>query len=130
MSKPDFAPAVQAGIDHFNALEFWEELWLVAESDLDQFLQGLIQVAAAYHHLKRGTFPGGVRLFDSGLARLARFPGGACGIDRGDVERVAQEHRAWAAERIASGETEQRLAPDAYPKLHVLGKIAPTIEPW
>src|SRR6476620_4410934 len=118
MSKPDFATKLQAGITHFNSLEFWEahesweELWLVAESDLDQFLQGLIQVAAAYHHLKRGTFSGGVRLFDAGLARLARFDALTCGIDRSDVERAAREHRAWASERIARAEMSARLALD------------------
>lgn len=134
--KPDFEPPFVKGIDHFNALEFWEsheaweELWLAAESDLDQFLQGLIQVAAAYHHLKRGTFRGGVRLFDSGLARLAKFPAATCGIDRSDVERAALVHREWAAERVARNEMAERLAPDAYPKIHVAGKVSPPIEPW
>lgn len=124
------------GIEHFNALEFWhaheawEELWLAAESDLDQFLQGLIQVAAAYHHLKRGTFRGGVRLFDAGLARLANFDSRLCGVDRDDVERLAREHRQWAAERMARGEMDARLAEDAYPKLHVVGKIIPPSTPW
>ncbi|HEX7420101.1 MAG TPA: DUF309 domain-containing protein [Thermoanaerobaculia bacterium] len=134
--KPDFEPPFVKGIDHFNALEFWEsheaweELWLAAESDLDQFLQGLIQVAAAYHHLKRGTFRGGVRLFDSGLARLSKFPAETCGIDRGEVERAAHSHREWAAERLTRNETAARLAPDAYPKIHVVGKVSPPIEPW
>jgi uncharacterized protein len=134
--KPDFEPPFVKGIDHFNALEFWEsheaweELWLAAESDLDQFLQGLIQVAAAYHHLKRGTFRGGVRLFDSGLARLSKFPAEMCGIDRGEVERAAHSHREWAAERLTRNETAARLAPDAYPKIHVVGKVSPPIEPW
>ncbi len=124
------------GLNHFNALEFWdaheawEELWLAAQSDLDQFLQGLIQVAAAYHHLKRGTFSGGVRLFDAGLGRLASFDARTCGIDRGDVERAAREHRQWAAERIARGEMAARLAPDAYPKIHVVGKIILPVAPW
>ena len=134
--RPEFEPAFLRGVAHFNALEFWEsheaweELWLVAESDLDQFLQGLIQVAAAYHHLKRGTFRGGVRLFDAGLARLSNFPAATCGIDRSDVEHAAREHRDWAAHRIALDETAARLAPDAYPKLHVVGKLSPPIETW
>lgn len=134
--KPPFEPAFRAGVDHFNSLEFWhaheswEELWLAAESDLDQFLQGLIQVAAAYHHLKRGTFSGGVRLFDAGLARLEPFDPLTCGIDRAEVVRAAREHRVWARERIACQQTSARLAPDAYPKIHVVGKIAPPIEAW
>ena len=134
--QPEFEPAFRRGIEHFNSLEFWEsheaweELWLAAESDLDQFLQGLIQVAAAYHHLKRGTFRGGVRLFDSGLARLSKFPATTCGIDRSDVEHAAREHRQWAAQRVALDEMAARLAQDAYPKLHVVGKLSPPIEAW
>ena len=136
MSKPEFEPHFQSGITHFNSLEFWEahesweELWLVAESDLDQFLQGLIQVAAAYHHLKRGTFRGGVRLFDAGLARLEKFSPLTCGIDRDDVVRAARVHREWAAERVAREEMSARLAADAYPKIHVVGKISPPVEAW
>ena len=56
--KPPFALHFLEGVERFNAAEFWnaheswEILWLVAETDLDQFLQGLIQLAAAYHHLQ------------------------------------------------------------------------------
>lgn len=128
--KPEFAPAFRRGIGHFNALEFWEaheaweELWLVAETDVVQFLQGLIQVAAAYHHVKRGTFRGAVRLFDSGLARLARFPERFCGLDRAPVERAARAHQAWAAERLAKGEEDRRLAGSDYPKLEIVDESA------
>jgi predicted metal-dependent hydrolase len=131
--KPDFESGLSSGIRHFNSLEFWdaheswEELWLAAESELDQFLQGLIQVAAAYHHLKRGTFRGGVRLFDAGLSRLASFPNPHCGIDRAAVESAAREHREWAAAHL---ESTARLAESAYPKLTVVGKIAPPIAKW
>lgn len=134
--KPDFEPAFSRGIDHFNKLEFWEaheaweELWLAAESDLDQFLQGLIQVAAAYHHLKRGTFRGGVRLFDAGLARLAKFDATTCGVDRSAVENAARAHRDWAAGCVAREDSSSRLAMDAYPKLAIVGKLAPPIEAW
>lgn len=125
MSKPDFAPGFLRGVEHFNALEFWdaheswEELWLVAESDLVLFLQGLIQVAAAYHHMKRGTFRGGVRLFDAGLEKLSAFPLRFCGIDRQAVERAAREHRLWAADLIARG-VDERLAGNQYPKLEIV----------
>lgn len=136
MSRPDFAASFTSGVRHFNALEFWEahesweELWLVAETDVEQFLQGLIQIAAAYHHLKRGTFRGGVRLFDSGLRRLSAFPANFCGIDRGPVERAAAGHRSWAAERLQRNETDARLAVDAYPKITVVGKLVPPILDW
>jgi predicted metal-dependent hydrolase len=125
MSRPDFAPGFLRGVEHFNALEFWdaheswEELWLVAESDLVLFLQGLIQVAAAYHHMKRGTFRGGVRLFDAGLEKLSAFPLRFCGIDRQAVERAARQHRVWAADLIARG-VDERLAENHYPQLEIV----------
>lgn len=119
MTKPDYATCFIRGVEHFNALEFWdaheawEELWLVAETDVEQFLQGLIQVAAAYHHMKRGTFRGGVRLFDAGLRRLSAFPRRFSGIDRTDVEAAARLHRESAAAAKFLSETD-------YPKLRLL----------
>ena len=88
----DFVTHFRAGLDHFNAGEFWdaheswETIWLEAESDVHVFLQGLIQLAAAYHHVKRGTYPGGLRLFDAALQKLEGFPKRWCGIDRTSVE--------------------------------------------
>jgi len=94
------------GVELFNESEFWhaheawESLWLVAGGDEKQFLQGLIQLAAAYHHVKRGTSPrGAVRLFDAALRRLAPFPALHDGIDREAAVRAAARHR----EEIASG---------------------------
>ena len=119
MSKPDYTKYFLAGVEHFNALEFWEaheaweEIWLVAESDVEQFLQGLIQVAAAYHHMKRGTFRGAVRLFEAGLRRLSAFPQRYSGIDRTDVESAAREHREAAA-------ASRTLSEADYPKLRLL----------
>ena len=119
MTKPDYAPSFIRGVEHFNDLEFWEaheaweELWLVAGTDVEQFLQGLIQVAAAYHHMTRGTFRGGVRLFDAGLRRLSAFPLRFSGIDRTDVEEAARRHRESAA-------AAKFLSNDEYPKLRLL----------
>lgn len=108
--------ALVAGVEHFNAHRFWhaheawEVPWLEAEGDLRTFLQGLIQLAAAYHHVQRGTFRGGVRLFDAALKKLEPFPAGCCGIDRVMAVRAAIRHR----ERIAGGE---RIDPGEFPKL-------------
>lgn len=119
VTRPDYAGCLIRGVEHFNATEFWEaheaweELWLVAATEVEQFLQGLIQVAAAYHHMKRGTFRGGVRLFDAGLRRLSAFPLRFSGIDRTDVETAARVHRETAAAAKFLSESE-------YPKLHLL----------
>lgn len=105
------------GVRLFNEREFWhaheawEELWLEADDDdLVLFYQGLIQLAAAYHHMKRGTFPGAVRLFEAALQKLERFPPDFQGLDRENVVKSAQVHR----ERAKRSEF---LDPDEYPKL-------------
>jgi predicted metal-dependent hydrolase len=108
---------IRRGVELFNGHEFWhaheawEEVWLRAEGDEKQFLQGLIQLAAAYHHVKRGTSPrGAVRLFDAALRRLQPFPEGHRKVSRTDACATAAVHR----ERIVNGE---RIEPDQYPKL-------------
>lgn len=126
----------RAGVAHFNAAEFWEAheewetIWLEAESDAHQFLQGLIQIAAAYHHVKRGTFPGAVRLFDAGLQKLAPFPQRWSGIDRSAVEEAAVRHREWTAGVLARGATDERLDPRELPRLMADDSAMPPLERW
>src|SRR5712691_395520 len=123
MNKPDFKTYFLEGIHNFNSRKFWEAheswetLWLVAESDLDQYLQGLIQIAAAYHHVQRGTYRGAPRLFAAGLKRLEAFPLICCGLDRTRVDSAAKRHRAWL-ERAASA-PDTPLDEREYPKLDV-----------
>ena len=106
------------GVERFNALEFWEaheeweKLWLEAEGDLVEFYQGLIQLAAAYHHMKRGTYSGAVRLFDASLRRLEPFPSGFLSLDRTEAESAARRHRV-------SAENKERLDVKQYPKLNL-----------
>ena len=127
-----FREKLLEGVNLFNEKEFWhaheswEELWLEAGTDLHQYLQGLIQLAAAYHHVKRGTFRGAVRLFDAALRRLSAFPQRFCGIDRTAAEAAATRHREWIAARIDSDE---RLGLDEYPRLAPDDSPMPR-EPW
>jgi len=122
-AKPDFATHFREGLAHFNNREFWEAheswetLWLVAESDVEQFLQGLIQIAAAYHHVRRGTLRGAPRLFEAGLRRLEPFPPAFCGVDRAEVAAAARCDR----ERVESVVD--------FPKLKEL-EIAPPSDDW
>jgi predicted metal-dependent hydrolase len=118
-------------VAHFNALRFWEAheswetLWLVAESDVEQFLQGLIQLAAAYHHIRRGTWRGAVRLFDAALRRLDDFPLVYSGLDRSAAVRAAHGHRERVARSLQSGARDP-FADEEYPKLDlVTADIAP-----
>lgn len=137
-SRPDFQSAFLRGVSHFNACEFWEahesweQLWLAAESDLTIFLQGLIQLAAAYHHVKRGTLPGAVRLFDSALDKLQRFPMRYCGIDRAEAEIAARRDRAWARGVLERG-VDESPRESGYPRLVLVNPSVapmPPLDEW
>ena len=68
------------GLDAFNsarfydAHEYWEEVWLKMHNPEKMFLQGLIQVAAAFHHHSRANLLGTRNLLREGLLKLDRFP--------------------------------------------------------
>ncbi len=91
--------SIARGVELFNAHEFWhaheawEEMWLASSGEEKQFLQGLIQLAAAYHHVKRGTLRGAPRLFDAALRRLGGAPDDFFGIDRRAAVDAAARHR-------------------------------------
>ncbi|HJT17380.1 MAG TPA: DUF309 domain-containing protein [Thermoanaerobaculia bacterium] len=133
MSKPDFAKYFLEGIENFNARRFWEAheswetLWLEAESDLVKFLQGLIQIAAAYHHVQRGTYRGATRLFAAGLTKLEPFPRVCCGVDWAEVEAAARRHWKWI-----ENAPDEPLEASEYPRLHVPdgSAIAPSSLQW
>lgn len=94
----------------WHAHEAWEKLWLVASGDEKAFLQGLIQLAAAYHHVQKGTLRGAPRLFDAALQKLSRVPDGYLGIDRAEAVARARVHR----EEVMK---ESRVDASEFPKL-------------
>ena len=94
---------LELGLTDFNtgrfwhAHEAWETIWLESQDpDLRRFLQGLIQIAAAYHHVQRGTVRGAVRLFDAGIAKLRGSQPGLCNLALGSLIGTSLEVRAWA----------------------------------
>jgi predicted metal-dependent hydrolase len=74
----------------FEAHEHWESVWLVSSDPEKEFLQALIQVAAALHHLQRGNAKGMRSLLTTAQRRLAnraRYFGGVnVSILRGDIQ--------------------------------------------
>lgn len=60
--------------EFFLAHEHWEGVWLQCEEPDKRFLQGLIQIAAAFHHLQRGNTPGTASLLRAALRKLEGFP--------------------------------------------------------
>jgi uncharacterized protein len=64
----------------FEAHEHWESVWLAAQEPEKTFLQGLIQVAASFHHFQRGNLAGTVSLLHSALRRLDAYPEAFAGV--------------------------------------------------
>ena|ERR1035438_5552740 len=60
--------------EFFAAHEAWETVWLGAREPDKTFLQGLIQVTAAFYHLQRNNPLGTVLLLQAALRRLERYP--------------------------------------------------------
>jgi hypothetical protein len=60
--------------EYFTAHEAWETVWLEAHEPDKTFLQGLIQVTAAFHHLRRDNPVGTSRLLHAALRRLELYP--------------------------------------------------------
>jgi Domain of unknown function (DUF309) len=67
--------------DFFECHEVLEVVWLETSGDDKLFLQGLIQVAVSFYHLRRGNFPGSERLLRAGLQKLSGAGGGPRPID-------------------------------------------------
>jgi hypothetical protein len=66
--------------EFFDAHEHWESVWLQTAEPEKSFLQALIQVTAAFHHLQSGNVVGTVTLLQRALLRLDLCPGCFGGI--------------------------------------------------
>jgi uncharacterized protein len=106
--------------EFFAAHEHWESVWLGSKEPEKSFLQGLIQVAAAFHHLQRGN-PRGTRcLLQRARARLERSPESSCGIN---VTRLCKEIGEWLQAFEAGSGTSGLF----YPQLHHSGRRASSV---
>src|SRR5690349_12487159 len=88
------------GLEAFNsglfyeAHEHWEEVWLDTPDPEKMFLQGLIQVAAAFHHYSRANRQGTRNLLRAGLTKVERFPHVHGGLE---LEPLRVAVRRWLA---------------------------------
>lgn len=104
----------QSGVRHFNAGRFfeahevWEELWLAAEEPEKTFLQGLIQIAAAFHHHERGNARGRQSLLAAGIAKLAECPHDFRGAA---IAQLRREIEAWRKSEQAGKDRGSRAVP-------------------
>ena len=97
---------LQEGVRRFNLQEFFEchevleAAWLQASGDQKRFLQGLIQVAVAFHHLRRGNLVGASRLLSAGMEKLSGFAPRQEAVDVG----LLLEHLGPLQEKIRIGD--------------------------
>ena len=100
---------IQEGIRLFNeeyffeAHEVLEEVWRQEHGEPRLFLQGLIQVCAAYHHFQNGNLVGAITLLQRGADKMRRYPPQYLGIDaasliahidgdRGRIQAIQREN--------------------------------------
>jgi uncharacterized protein len=117
------------GIEHFNSRQFfeahevWEDLWLGASEPEKTFLQGLIQVAAAFHHHSRGNIAGTKSLLLAGTTKLQGFPENHSGLALGELRLETQQ---WIEALGAGEDCARRKVPRIHghggPKSHVVVK--------
>ncbi|WP_348263792.1 DUF309 domain-containing protein [Telmatobacter sp. DSM 110680] len=78
--------------EFFAAHEHWEAEWLKCAEPEKKFLQALIQITAAFHHLQRRNFEGTASLLRAALGRLENYPAEFQGIA---VEELRQSIHTW-----------------------------------
>jgi uncharacterized protein len=96
----------------FEAHEAWEEIWLLAAPPEKTFLQGLIQVTAAFHHHSRENLRGTKSLLRAGLLKLEDFPPHHRGLN---IEKLRKAARRWLevldSEEVVSWPALPRITP-------------------
>jgi uncharacterized protein len=119
-----YDPLYLAGIEHFNACDFyeshevWEELWTEYRGPSRKFYQGLIQVAVALHHFGNGNIRGARKLYYGSRAYLEPYGPKHLGLD---VAKLLAEMEQCFAEVIASKEEfpSIELDPERIPEIHL-----------
>jgi len=106
------------GISLFNsgrfweAHEAWEEIWQRRPEDARVFIQGLIQLAAAYHQLKRQIYRGADIHLRQAEERLKLFPPDFLGIDVRELYgEIADSIGLLDSNRSAETNPFQRIVP-------------------
>ena len=93
----------------FEVHEVLAEVWKTAAGEVRQALQGVIQIAVAYHHLAHGNLRGARALMTEGRARLHGVsPGSLPPLDLG---ALLEATAPWAA-AFAAGEALRHDPPD------------------
>jgi predicted metal-dependent hydrolase len=115
--------AYQAG-QHYEAHEFWEELWNEEpDEERSRFLQALIQVASAVHKARNDVAPrGSLRLLDRAAQRLEGISDDYLGMDVASLREGMQRCHAEVAKQIADKDGHCELGETHIPALRRLAE--------
>jgi len=107
----DWSERFELGVTEFNEGKFydchetlercWQEQGLVPPEEAEsldphrQWVQGLIQISVAYHHLERGNVKGARKLMRRGYDRIKKFPLISYPLDLGPFEAIVQSSLDW-----------------------------------
>ena len=94
----------------WQAHEHWESVWLQLQEPEKTFLQALIQISAAFHHLQTGNTRGAVSLLQRALRRLEPYPANFGGVD---LEELRKEAGEW----LVALESEKDSRPVSFPHI-------------
>lgn len=98
--------------EFFTAHESWESVWLTAPEPEKTFLQGIIQVTAAFHHLQNNNRLGTVLLLQAALRRLDLYPDFFGGISAAPLcGDIREQLRMLDAGEAASNLRSPRIVP-------------------
>jgi len=120
----EYAALYLAGIEHFNACDFyeshevWEELWADYQGPSRKFYQGLIQAAVALHHFGNGNIRGARKLYHSTRSYLEPYGRWHMGLD---LEKFLLDFQQCFAPVLASQEEfpSIEIVPDLIPEIHL-----------
>jgi predicted metal-dependent hydrolase len=111
---------IQEGIRLFNdayffeAHEVLEDVWKRERGEPRLFLQGLIQISAAYHHYQNGNLVGAATLLQRGADKIRKYPARYLGIDAAGLVAWVEADRK-AIERMQRAETKEE--PIEFPRI-------------
>ena len=97
LTEEEKRAALAKGVREFNSWRFYdchetlEDVWRAEDGRLADFFQGIIKVAAAFHHLLRDNHKGAVTVLGHALTLLAPYPPACLGVD---VQRLFDEASA------------------------------------
>jgi hypothetical protein len=89
-------PLLLQGIKQFNAGEYWEchetleLLWRGEGRPVRDLYQGILQIGVAFYHLIGRNYPGAIKLFRRGLARLRGLPATCQGVNVAELVQAAR----------------------------------------